>query len=344
MKSPALLRTLSSLLTIGVTASALLFSACGQSNNTAATSSSGAADTGKTLHLAFIPKGMQNVYWKSVEKGMRDAQADAQKAGLKVDIDWNGPANEGDRAAEIALMETYVAQKLDGIILCPMEFDALVAPSQKARQAGIPLVIVDSPLNYKDIVAFVGTGNKAAGVMAGAELAKELGDKGNVIMLRFLAGSASTNEREEGFLEEMKKYPDIKILSSENYSGGDREKAFDAAQNLLNTYKGVDGIFTPNEPTTGGMQLALEKAGLAGKVKFVGFDGGKDNMDGLKADHIQALILQDPYQMGYKGVTTMLDFLAGKKVDANIDTGTHLVTKGTLDTPEIQALLKNTVN
>ena len=340
MKSPALLRTLSSLLTTGALASALLFSACGQSNTN---SSSGTADTGKTLHLAFIPKGMQNVYWKSVEKGMRDAQADAQKAGVKVDIDWNGPPNEGDRAAEISLMETYVAQKLHGIILCPMEFDALVAPSQKARQAGIPLVIVDSPLNFKDVVAFVGTGNRAAGTMAGVELAKELGDKGNVIMMRFLPGSASTNEREEGFLDEMKNHPNIKILSSDNYAGDDREKAFDKAQNLLNTYSNVDGIFTPNEPSTNGMLLAVEKAGIAGKVKFVGFDGGKANMDGLAAGHIQALILQDPYQMGYKGVTTMLDFLAGKKVDANVDTGTHLLTKDNQDTPEIKTLLAHTV-
>jgi len=343
MKSPALLRSLSSLLAAGTLASIFLLSACGKSDNTAASSASGTADSGKTLHLAFIPKGMQNVYWKSVEKGMKDAEADAQKAGVKVDIEWNGPPNEGDRAAEIALMENYIAQKLDGIILCPMEFDALVAPSQKARQAGIPLVIVDSPLNYKDIVAFVGTGNKAAGGMAAAELAKELGDKGNVIMMRFLPGSASTNEREVGFLDEMQKHPNINLVSTDNYAGDDREKAFDKAQNLLNAYKNVDGIFTPNEPSTGGMLLALEKAGLAGKVKFVGFDGGKMNMDGLAAGHIQALVLQDPYQMGYKGVTTMLDFLAGKKVDANVDTGTHLLTKDNQNTPEIQTLLKNTV-
>jgi ribose transport system substrate-binding protein len=333
MKSPALLRSLFSLLAVGAVASALMVSSCGKSSDTG----------GKTIHLAFIPKGMQNVYWKSVEKGMRDAEADAQKAGVKVDIDWNGPPNEGDRAAEIALMETYVAQKLDGIILCPMEFDALVAPAQKARQAGIPLVIVDSPLNYKDIVAFVGTANRPAGAMAATELAKELGDKGNVIMMRFLPGSASTNEREEGFLDEMKNHPNIKLLSTDNYAGDDREKAFDKAQNLLNTYQNVDGVFTPNEPSTNGMLLALEKSGLAGKVKFVGFDGGQANMDGLKAGHIQALVLQDPYQMGYKGVTTMLDFLAGKKVDANVDTGTHLLTKDNQDTPEIKTLLAHTV-
>jgi ribose transport system substrate-binding protein len=111
----------------------------------------------------------------------------------------------------------------------------------------------------------------------------------------------------------------------------------------LNTYSNVDGIFTPNEPSTNGMLLAVEKAGIAGKVKFVGFDGGKANMDGLAAGHIQALILQDPYQMGYKGVTTMLDFLAGKKVDANVDTGTHLLTKDNQDTPEIKTLLAHTV-
>jgi len=286
---------------------------------------------------------MQNVYWKSVQSGMLQAQKEAQDAGTKVTIDWNGPPNEGDRAAQISLMENYVAQKLDGIILCPMEFDALVAPSQKAHLAGIPLVIVDSPLDYDKTVAFVGTGNKQAGVMAGKELARELGDKGNVLMMRFMPGSASTNQREEGFLDEMKNHPGITILSSDNFAGDDREKAFDKASNLLTTYPTVQGVFTPNEPSTNGMLLALEKAGLAGKVNFVGFDGGAANMAGLAAGHINALVLQDPYTMGYQGVKTMLAYLAGQKVPTNIDTGTVLLTKDNQDTPAVKTLLAHTV-
>ncbi|MGA2052260.1 MAG: substrate-binding domain-containing protein [Opitutales bacterium] len=345
MKAPIPSLSFPALLRIGAAAVALLLAGCGGSSSTpaAASSNSTAAAPAKTLHLAFIPKGMQNVYWKSVQAGMLQAQKEAEAKGTKVDIDWNGPPNEGDRAAQIALMETYVAQGLDGIILCPMEYNALVAPAEKAHRAGIPLVIVDSPLNYPETVAFVGTGNRKAGVMAGDELARELGEKGNVIMMRFMPGSASTNEREEGFLDAMKKYPNITILSSDNYAGDDREKALDKGSNLLSRYQNVDGIFTPNEPSTNGMLLAIEKAGLAGKVKFVGFDGGAANMAGLQAGEINALVLQDPYTMGYDGVNTMLDFLAGKTVPTNIDTGTVLLTKDNQDTPAVKALLAHTV-
>ncbi len=354
MKSPAWLPTLSSLLA----GSTLLLAACGKTEAPASTSASAAVPAtapawakdiaaplkDKALHLAFVPKGMENVYWKSVEKGLRDAEKDAKAVGVKLDVDWNGPPNEGDRPAQVSLVENYVAQKLNGIILCPMDFQALVSPAEKAHAAGIPLVIVDSPLNYDQTVAFVGTDNEKAGSLAAAELAKELGDKGSVIMMRFLQGSASTNLREKGFLDEIKKHPGITVLDSENYAGDNRDKAFSKGSDLLNTYKGkVDGVFTPNEPSTNGMLRALQQAGLAGKVKFVGFDGGETNMSALAKGEIQALVLQDPYTMGYKGVQTMLEKLAGQKPAANIDTGTVVVTKDNQGTDAVKTLLGHTV-
>jgi ribose transport system substrate-binding protein len=280
-----------------------------------------------------------------VKKGLDVAAKEAQDSGINLTVEWNGPPNESDRAAQIQLVETYVAQKLDGLILSPMDSKALVDPVDKARHAGIPIVIVDSPLEYTDTVTFVGTNNHNAGILAGQELAKELGDKGNVILMRFLAGSASTNNREEGFLDEIKKnHPNIKILSSDNYAGDDAAKALAKGGDLLNTYKGqVDGVFTPNEPSTNGMLKALENAGLAGKVKFVGFDGDKTNMDGLNAGEIGAIVLQYPYQMGYLGVKTMLAHLAGQTVPTNVDTGTVVLRKDNQTDPAVKALLDNTV-
>jgi len=361
MKSSVLFRTLLA----GTAASALLLAACDKSD----TSSSAAAPAasapaapagpavdpakadlsslkGKTIHVAFIPKGMENTYWKSVKKGIDVAVKEASDAGINLTVDWQGPPNESDRASQIQLVETYVAQKLDGIILCPMDIKALVAPADKARHAGIPLVIVDSALDYSDIVAFVGTNNHSAGVLAAQELARELGDKGNVIMMRFLAGSASTNDREEGFLDEIKKHANIKVLSSDNYAGGggDASAGLSKGTDLLNTYKGqVDGIFTPNEPSTNGMLKAIENAHLAGTVKFVGFDGDKTNMDGLNNGEVGAIVLQYPYQMGYLGVKTMLAHLAGLNVINNVDTGTVVLRKDNQSDPAVKTLLDNTV-
>jgi ribose transport system substrate-binding protein len=302
------------------------------------------APAGKKIRLAYIAKGLQDVYWKSVEKGLRQAEKEANTSGQNVEVTWDAPTTDGDRPAQISMVENYVNQHMDGIILCPLDDNALVAPAEKAHRVGIPLVIVDSTLNYPETVAFVGTDNHKGGEIAGEELARLLNNKGSVVMMRFNPGSASCAAREQGFLDAMKSHPNIQVLSSDNYAGPTREKALETGANLLSTYTGkIDGVFTPNESSTNGMLLALQQAGLAGKVKFVGFDGGAQNMDGLKAGQIQALVLQNPYQMGYLGVKVMLDHLAGKTVPTNIDTGATLLTKDNLDSAPVKELLSHTV-
>ena len=330
------------MLCAGSLSAAWLLAACGGSQP--ATPAASAPAAAPKVRLAYIAKGMQDVYWKSVEAGLRQAEKEAKASGKDVQVIWDAPTTDGDRDGQITMVENYVNQKVDGIILCPLDDNALVGPAEKAHRAGIPLVIVDSTLNYPETVAFVGTDNFKGGQIAGEELARELGDQGNVIMMRFNSGSASCAAREGGFLDAMKRHPNIKILSSEEYAGPTREQALDKGLNLLNSLKGdVNGIFTPNESSTNGMLLALQKTGLAGKVKFVGFDGGAQNMEGLKDGQINALVLQNPYQMGYVGVNTMLSHLAGKAVPANIDTGATLLTLDNLDSAPVKELLAHTV-
>jgi len=327
----------------GALIGALALAACGQKAAPSADHPTAPAP-GKKIHLAYIAKGMQDVYWKSVEAGLREAEKEVNASGQNLEVTWDAPTTDGDRPAQISMVENYVSQHVDGIILCPLDDNALVAPAEKAHRAGIPLVIVDSTLNYPETVTFVGTDNHHGGELAGEELARLLNDKGNVIMMRYNPGSASCADREQGFLDAMKKHPGIKILSSDNYAGNSRETALDNGQRLLATYTGqIDGVFTPNESSTNGMFLALQTAGLAGKVKFVGFDGGTQNMAALQVGLINALVLQNPFQMGYLGVKVMLDHLDGKPVPANIDTGATLVTKDNLDSPAVKALLDHTV-
>ena len=342
MKNSSLNRWTRTVLRAGSLTAAWLLAACGGSKTAAPATSAPPAE--HKIRLAYIAKGMQDVYWKSVEAGLRQAEKEAQASGKDLEVIWDAPTTDGDRDGQIAMVENYVDQKVDGIILCPLDDNALVGPAEKAHRAGIPLVIVDSTLNYPETVAFVGTDNFKGGQIAGEELARELGGQGNVILMRFNSGSASCAAREGGFLDAMKKHPNIKILSSDNYAGPTREMALDAGLNLLNSFKGqVNGIFTPNESTTNGMLLALEKTGLAGKVKFVGFDGGAQNMAGLKSGEVNALVLQNPYQMGYIGVNTMLNHLAGHAVPANVDTGATLLTLDNLDSAPVKELLAHTV-
>ncbi|HSK63088.1 MAG TPA: substrate-binding domain-containing protein, partial [Pyrinomonadaceae bacterium] len=158
---------------------------------------------------------------------------------------------------------------------------------------------------------------------------------------RYAEGSASTAEREEGFIGQMKKsFPEIELVSSDQYAGGTRETAKRASENLLNRYADeVQGIFTPNESTTAGMLLALQDIGKAGKVWFVGFDTSQTFIDAMNANQLHGIVVQNPFNMGYLGVKTMVDSLLGKPVEKKIDTGVMLVTRENMQSPEVQALL-----
>jgi ribose transport system substrate-binding protein len=160
-------------------------------------------------------------------------------------------------------------------------------------------------------------------------------------MLRYLEGSASTTERETGFLSVMKKHPGITVTVDNRYAGATISSAQDAAMNLIDKIRDADGIFCPNESPTQGMILALRQTGLAGKKKFVGFDTSDFLLSALEKGEVQGLVAQNPVRMGYLGVATAVKKLRGEKVESFIDTGCVLVTKANRASPEVKAVLGN---
>jgi ribose transport system substrate-binding protein len=299
-----------------------------------------AADSAKPLTIAVIPKGTTHEFWKSVEAGARQAEAEYKAAGRAVRVIWKGPLKEDDRTAQIDVVQTFVTKGVSGIVLAPLDAKALAAPVEQAVGAGIPVVVIDSGLASDKQSSFVATDNRAGGRLAGERLLAAAGGAGKIILLRYVAGSASTEEREAGFLDAVQGKPGVEILSSDQHGGVTRESALTAAQNLLNRYgTQVTAVFTPNESSTAGMALALEQAGLAGKVIHVGFDASAPLIAGVKAGRIHGLVVQDPKGMGYLGVKTLVARLDGETVQPRIDTPVKLVTPENLGTPEIQALL-----
>jgi ribose transport system substrate-binding protein len=178
--------------------------------------------------------------------------------------------------------------------------------------------------------------------MGGARLGKLLGGKGNVLLLRYAVGSASTTKREQGFLDEMKEnFPDIKVLSSDQYAGATRDLAYTASQNLLSRYGNeVNGIFCPNESVTVSMTKAVRDIGKGGGiVKIIGFDTSVQSLRDLKSGDVAGLVVQNPVKMGYLGVMTLVEHLGGKAVGKRIDTGVSLITSENMTDPDMQELL-----
>lgn len=296
---------------------------------------------GGDITVAVIPKGTTHEFWKSVHAGAVKASRE-----LGVKIIWQGPIKEDDRSKQIETVEQFIARGVSSIVLAPLDDAALQAPVETATRKGIPVVIFDSDLKGTNFVSFVATDNFAGGQAGGHHLAKLLNGKGKVVMLRYAEGSASTMNREKGFLDAISKYPDITIVSSNQYGGATTELAYKASDNMLAPLKqadgslAIDGIFCVNESTTFGMLRALQDGRHAGKVKFVGFDSSVKLVEAMRKNEIHGLVLQNPMNMGYLGVKTAVAHIRGEQVQKRVDTGVTLVTPDNMDTADVRELIQ----
>lgn len=309
---------------------------CGQkSADTGGSTGSGTAAGGdRKLVIAVIPKGTTHIFWQSIRAGAEDAGKE-----FNCDIRWNGPEREGDREREIQIVEDFIVQKVDGVVLAPLDREALVPSVDKLAQVKIPCVIIDSDVATTNRVTFAATDNYGGGVMAGERMGEILNGKGNVLILKYAPGSASTTDRENGFIDTIhKKFPDIKIVDSK-FGQDTVETALQAAEDLLTRNPDVQGFFACNESTAVGTLQALLSQKRT-EIKLVGFDGSKALLDGLRAGQIDSLVVQNPYKMGYEGVKAVAMAIKGQPVAARIDTGVALITRDNLDSPATKQLLR----
>jgi ribose transport system substrate-binding protein len=290
----------------------------------------------RKLTIAVIPMGSTHEYWKAVHAG-------AVKAARELDVElvWKGPQKEDDRAQQIAVVEDMIARRVSGIVIAPLDGKGLHRPIAEARRAGIPSVVIDSPLDGDDFISYIGTDNYKGGQLGAQRLAEVLGEKGSAILMRVMVGVMSTAAREQGFLDEIKKHPGIRILSDNQYGGITTETSYQTGENLLNRFPEVDGIFCPNESTAFGMLRALTDGGKAGRVKFIGFDSSDKLITALRERHFLGLVLQNPFRMGELGVKTLVQHLRDPRapVEKKIDTGAVVATPDNMEAPEIRLLL-----
>ena len=286
--------------------------------------------------IAVIPKGTAHQFWQAVKAG-----ADAAGAEDKVTIVWKGPTPEDDVTNQIEVVEAQITNKVDGIVLAAVDATALVNVVKKAQEKGIPVVTIDSGIKEPITSAYIATDNVKGGMAAADTLAKEIGEKGDVGMLIFGKGSVSSDERQKGFEDGIKKYPKIKLVST--LEANDATKGVNAATNMLTANPGIVGIFAANEPNGVGTSQVLTQMKKNGVIKLVAYDSSDKELEALNNGTIQALIVQDPFQMGYKGVKTVLKAIKKEPItDKVIDSGMTVVTKANLQTPEVQKLVNPT--
>lgn len=275
--------------------------------------------------IAVIPKSTSHEFWVAAHEG-------ALKAGreFNVEILWNGAAQETDYSRQIQIVDSMIAQHVDGIALAAAERKALVGPVDRALADGIPVTIFDSGLDSNSYTSYVATDNVEGGRLAAHTLAHLVKERGDVAILMHVPGSQSSMDREKGFKEVIdEEYPGIRIVASQ-YGMSDRAKARSAAENILTAQPGLAGMFASAEPSSLGAALAIKGRGLAGKVKLVTFDSSDQLRQDLRDGVIDAMIVQDPQLIGYEAVRTLVEKLNGKQPPKRIDLNAKVVRKSDL--------------
>jgi ribose transport system substrate-binding protein len=290
------------------------------------------------LTIAVVPKGTAHIFWKTVQAG---AQAAGKEVGAE--ILWNGPSEETDVTGQISIIEDFITRKVDALVMAACDAQALVPIVQKALKAGIPVITIDSGITSDDALCFVATDNVAGSKMGGDKLAELIGQKGKVGLMPFIKGAATSDMREEGFRKAIAAYPGIKIAST-LYSQSDASVAMQKTEDMLTSVSDLAGIFAANEPAVVGAAQVIKQRNLAGKVRLVGFDASDAEIQALKDGVVQALIVQNPYAMGYQGVQLAVKAIHKETIDKRLDTGVLVVTKANLNDPKTQQWLNPLAN
>ena len=282
--------------------------------------------------VGVVPKGANHIFWQTVHAGAIQAARE-----FNLEVEWNAPTLEVDSSRQIEIVESMVNRRLAGIVLAPVDRKALVGVVERAAQAEIPVAIFDSAIDSSKRISYVATDNEEGGRIA-ARLAEAIGKRGKVGVISFMPGSASTEQRAHGFQDEIRqKFPEINIVGLQ-YGMADRAKAMAVTENILTAHPDLAGLFADNESSSSGAVQALKTRQARG-VKLVAFDHAENLVEDLRAGVIDALVVQNPFKMGYESTRAIGLKLQGKTPPATIDSGIALVRKADLERPEIQEIL-----
>jgi len=287
--------------------------------------------------IAVIVKTVNSNYWQNVQKGANAALGETKGYTMT----FQGPAAESDIADEVNMVENAVNRHVAGIVLAPSDPDALVPAIKKAWEAHIPVVLIDSAISDSGkpyYQSFLTTDNEKAGELCAKALIDRVGQTGKIAVMSYVPGAGSEVSRVGGFRKYIAAHSKLQIVGP-YYSQSQMATALNQTTDVLSANPDLKGLFGANEPTAVGMGRALKQAGKAGKLVAIGFDGNEDLQGFVRDGTIQAIAVQGSWQMGNKGVQTVVGVIEHKPAAKLVDTGVVLVDKQNLDSPEAKNVL-----
>lgn len=296
------------------------FVGCGSSSTT---NKASADSKDKKITINVVVKALNSDFWKSVQAG---AEAAGKELGVTVKV--IAPNSEDDVAGQTSMMEDSIINKVSCLVVAPTQPAAALATFDKADQAGIPVVLVDTDAKWDKKQSFVGTGNLAGGKAGGKFLAEKVGKGAEVVMIRGALGDPGSDDRVSGARESLEA-AGVKVITVQP-ANGDRNKGMSVMENLLQAHPNIKGVYCTNDEMALGAIRALKQANRT-DVAVTGFDGSPDALKAIKAGELTATVAQNSYNMGKISVETAVKVVKGEKVDKRIDTGTKLISKENVD-------------
>ncbi len=289
-----------------------------ESPTLAATDAPATTPTIKIL-VSMKGPGGGNPFWAAVEQGAMDAGAE-----LGVEVLVQAPPTESDVAAQIAQIEDAITQGVNGIAIAPTDPAALEPVIQQARDAGIPVVFVDTN-GQNEGVTFIGTDNEAGAALAGEYICQQLQPGDKVAILQGIITTSTGKARADGAKAAFTACG-LDVVA-EVPAEWDRAKGLAAMEDILTKNPDLKAVFGSNDNMALGAVEAIKNAGLTGQILVVGFDANPDAAAAILAGDMAASVAQAPANMGRFGVESLIKLINGETIAPVIDTGTELVTK-----------------
>ncbi len=300
----------------------------------------GSAFAKDPINVAVIIKATNSEFWQAVLVGAQNYAKEHEG----VTVTTNGPPSEADIDQQVSILEDTVSRGPKGIVISSTSSDATVPAIEKAMAQGIPVVTIDNRVKTDKVTSFLATDNVTGGKMAAKQMVEQLKAagkplKGKVALISSMAGVQVLIDRDSGFEQGLKEAAPELTLMTPRYVNNDIFTAVNTAQDLVLSNPDLVGIFADNNTTGSGVAKVLSETGKQDAIVAIAFDSDPQEVEALRSGALKALVVQDPYGMGYKGVDSVVKALAGEKLPAYVDTGANIVTKANMEEETYKNLL-----
>jgi ribose transport system substrate-binding protein len=273
------------------------------------------------LEIVLVTKAMDSEFWLRVKHG---AEA-AARSSAEVRLTVLAPEKEINIDQQVTILEDQVVKRVAALAVAPTGLWEIVPVLERAKAAGIPVLIADTDLPWAGKRAFIGIDNRTGGKMAGAFVAQAIGGRGKVAVISGIPGVATHAGRVAGFREEIAKSPGVECVAIQP-ANSDRAMAMAVMENILTLHPDLRAVFATSGQMALGAVEAIAAKRLTGKVMLVGFDAERESLRALQAGALSAVIAQNPERIGWETASAAIQAARGHPVVPWIDTGTTVIT------------------